>query len=90
MPIITITFKHQQAKPPKYTFGDRIAVKDNCAPKDWLTGEIVGLTLEQEVFQPCWWYSVKLAFPPGYTEEYQEDELVLATWLADKTQEANL
>lgn len=79
MSSITITFEYPQASPPKYKFGDKVAVKENCPPKNWLTGEVIGLTLLTEVFKPCWWYSIKLDFPPDYTEEHQEVELVLVT-----------
>lgn len=76
MPTIIIKFEHQQAETPKYTFGERLVVIDDCAPKDWLIGEVVGLTLETEFYSPRWWYSLKLNSPLGYTEEYQESELV--------------
>lgn len=82
MPAITITFEHQQAETPKYTFGDRLAVKDDCAPKDWLTGEVVGMVLETEIFSPCWWYSIKLDAPHGLTEEYLEDDVIRLTEIA--------
>lgn len=76
MPTITITFDYPQACVPKYKFGDRVAVKENCHPKHWLTGEVIGLTLEQEVFKPRWSYTVVLNASVGYTEEYSESELV--------------
>lgn len=76
MPTITITFDYPQACVPKYKFGDRIAVKENCHPMHWLTGEVIGLTLETEIFKPCWSYNIKLDLPVGYTEEHTESELV--------------
>lgn len=86
MPTITITFEHPQASLPKYKFGDRLAVKGDNPATGWLVGEIVGMALETEVFQPRWWYSIKLDFPPGYTEEYQEDELIPATEIPGQQQ----
>ncbi len=81
MPTITITFEHQQAEVPKYTFGDHLLVIANCAPQDWLIGEVVGMTLETEIYSPRWWYSLKLNSPLGY-EEYAQDELVPTTQIA--------
>lgn len=82
MPTITITFEHQQAETPKYTFGERVVVTDECAPKNWLTGEIVGLTLETEIYSPRWWYSIKLDALQGLTEEYLEDDVIPAIEIA--------
>lgn len=79
MPSITITFDYPKAEVPKYKFGDRIVVKENCHPQHWLTGEVIGLTLEQEVFKPHWSYTVVLDASVGYTEEYSESELVPET-----------
>lgn len=79
MSFITITFEYPQACVPKYKFGDRIAVKDNCAFKHWLTGEVVGMTLETEIYKPCWSYTIKLDLPVGYTEEHTESELISET-----------
>lgn len=76
MTVITITFDYPQASIPKYKFGERIAVKENCTPKCWLTGEVVGMTLLTEIFKPCWSYTIKLNLPVGYTEEHTESELV--------------
>lgn len=76
MTTITITFEYPQACVPKYKFGDRIAIIDNCASKYWLSGEVVGMTLLTEIYKPCWSYIVKLDFTPSYTEEYSESELV--------------
>lgn len=82
MPTITITFDHPQASLPKYKFGDYVAVKDDCPPKTWLTGEVVGLMLETESYSPRWWCSIKLGAPHGLTEEYLEDDLIPATEIA--------
>lgn len=76
MPMITISFNYPDAPLPKYKFGDRVALSDECAPCNWLTGKIVGLTLDEN-YQPCWYYSLKLDVPSGLTEEYQGDDLVL-------------
>ena len=72
---IEITFDHPSAPLPRYKFGDRMAVNEECAPINWLTGKIVGLTLD-ETYQPIWQFSIKLDSPSGLTEEYQADELV--------------
>lgn len=82
MSTITITFDHPQADIPKYKFSDRIAVKDDCSPKTWLTGEVIGMVLEAESYSPRWWYSIKLDAPHGLTEEYLEDDLIAATEIA--------
>ena len=82
MPSITITFEHQQAESPKYTFGDRLAITDDCAPKNWLVGEVIGLILEPEIYSPRWWYSIKLDTPHGLTEEYLENDVIPATEIA--------
>lgn len=84
MPTITITFDHPQAPIPKYKFGERIAVKDDYHPQNWLTGEVVGLTLETEIFSPRWWYSVRYDLPVGYTEDHAEDELVPETEIVEQ------
>lgn len=78
MPLITITFEHNDASAPKYKFGDRIAVTENCQPKDWLLGEVIGLCLESG-YESRWWYAVKLASPIDYTEEYLGEDLVPQT-----------
>lgn len=75
MPLITITFNYPDTPLPQFKFGDAIAVIDECQPKDWLTGKVVGLILE-ETDKPRWWYSVKLDSPLGLTEEYLADNLV--------------
>ncbi len=79
MPTITITFDYPKAEVPKYKFGDRIAIIDDNSPKHWLSGEVVGMTLETQIYKPCWSYSVMLDLPVGYTEEYEESELVPET-----------
>lgn len=78
MPIITIVFEHNDACAPKYKFGDHVAVTDNCQPKDWLIGEVIGLYLESG-YESRWWYAVKLDCPLGLTEEYCVEDLVPAT-----------
>ncbi len=75
MPLITITFNYPHAPLPKFKFGDRVALSDDCPPCDWLTGKVVGLTLD-ESYDPTWYYSVKLDAPSGLTEEYLECALV--------------
>lgn len=35
---IVITFDYPEAKLPRYKFGDRVAVTEECAPINWLTG----------------------------------------------------
>lgn len=77
MPLITISFDYPDAPLPQFKFGDAIAVTDKCAPKDWLTGKVVGLILEEETCKPRWWYAIKLNNPQGFTEEYLGDDLVL-------------
>jgi len=79
MPTINITFDHPQASVPKYKFSDHLAVKDDNSPREWLVGEVVGLTLETESYLPRWWYSIKLDVPHGLTEEYLEDDVIPAT-----------
>jgi len=77
--MITISFEHPEVKAPQYKFGDKVAVKDDCPPKNWLTGEVVGMVLETESYSPRWWYSIKLDAPHGLTEEYLEDDVTAAT-----------
>lgn len=92
MHTITIAFTYPKAEPPKYKFGDRVAVIDQCQPEAWATGKIVGLCLEEYKFSTTsWCYICKLDFPGGFTEEYSVDELVFeselptlqAKWEAD-------
>lgn len=45
MPKIVLTFNYTEAPLPSYKFGDRVAVTDECAPTNWLTGKVIGLTL---------------------------------------------
>ncbi len=76
MPMITISFNYPSAPLPRYKFGARVAVTSDCPPCEWLTGKVVGLTLNENQ-QPYWWYySVKLDAPSGLTEEYGGDSLV--------------
>lgn len=75
MPLIVLTFNYPSAPLPQYKFGDRVALIDKCSPDGWLTGKVVGLTLDEN-YQPYWYYSVKLDAPSGLTEEYSGDELV--------------
>lgn len=77
--MITLTFNYPSAPLPKFKFTDRVAVSEECAPTNWLTGKVVGLTLDDEAYQPIWYYSIKLDAPSGLTEEYQADDLVLET-----------
>lgn len=75
MPKIVLTFNYPEVPLPRYKFGDRVAVTDECAPTNWLTGKVIGLTLD-ETNQPIWYFSVRLDAPSGLTEEYSGDELV--------------
>lgn len=75
MSLITITFDYPHAPLPQFKFGDRVALSDDCPPCEWLTGKVVGLTID-ESYEPHWYYSVKLDTPSGLTEEYLEDDLV--------------
>ena len=76
MNTITIEFSHPDALSPKYKFGDSVAVTNDCQPEAWAIGKVVGLNLE-EILGTRWLYTVKLDSPLGYTEEYEEDKLVL-------------
>ncbi len=82
MPKIVVTFNHPEAPLPSYKFGDRVAVTEECAPTNWLTGKVVGLTLD-ETYQPIWYFSVRLDAPSGLTEEYLADDLVLEEQISD-------
>ena len=82
MPKIVLTFNYPSAPLPRYKFGDRVAVTDECAPANWLTGKIIGLTLD-ETYQPIWYFSVRLDAPSGLTEEYSGDDLVLEKEIPD-------
>lgn len=103
MPTIVLTFNYPEAPRPSYKFGDRVAVSNECAPTNWLTGKIIGLTLD-ETYQPNWYYSVRLDAPSGLTQEYSGDDLVLekeipdlqaeweaneVTWLKESRQKAD-
>lgn len=81
MNIITITFAHQLAKSPKYTFGDRVSITSNCQPKEWATGKITGLRLD-DYSASIWNYTVDLDSPQGYCEECSEEDLVAENELA--------
>lgn len=77
MNTITITFIHAEAIPPKYKFGDRVAIAGDCQPEAWATGKVVGLHLDEYKFSPTTWsYVCKLDKPLGYTEDYEENDLV--------------
>ena len=82
MPKIVLRFNYPEAPLPSYKFGDRVAVTEECAPTNWLTGKIIGLTLD-ETYQPIWYFSVKLDAPSGLTEEYSGDDLVLEKEIPD-------
>lgn len=82
MPKIVLTFNYPEAPLPRYKFGDRVAVTEECAPTNWLTGKVVGLTLD-ETDRPIWYFSVKLDAPSGLTEEYSGDCLVLEKEIPD-------
>jgi hypothetical protein len=75
-------YNYPEAPLPSYKFGDRVAVSEECAPTNWLTGKIVGLTLD-ETYQPIWYFSVRLDAPSGLTEEYLGDDLVLEKEIPD-------
>lgn len=83
MPMITLTFNYPHAPLPRFKFGDRVAVTEECAPTNWLTGKVVGLTLDDEAYEPIWYYSLKLDAPSGLTEEYQADDLVAEKQIPD-------
>lgn len=74
MNTINIAFTHPLAKPPKYTFGQQVAIKSNCNPKKWVTGTITGLRLDDYSIN-TWNYTVVFHYPQGFCEEFIEDEL---------------
>lgn len=78
MPLITITFDHPDAAQPRFSLMQRVAITDDCAPKHWRVGLVIGITF-QDTYHPGWWYSIKLDEPYGYTEEYLESDLVVET-----------
>jgi len=81
MNTIKIEFTHE-VKQPKYTFGDRVAVRGDCQPSLWATGKVVGLLLE-EVLVPQWFYAVQLDLPSGFVDEHPDDDLVPESWIPD-------
>lgn len=76
MNIINITFTHPFAKPPKYIFGEQVAMRSNCNPKKWATGKITGLRLDYDSVN-TWNYTVVFDYPQGFCEEFTEDELAV-------------
>jgi hypothetical protein len=72
---LKITFTHPYAQPPKYTFGLRVALISNCNPKEWVTGKITGLRLD-EYPANAWNYTVLFDYPQGFCEDFMEDDLV--------------
>jgi hypothetical protein len=75
MNTINITFTHDCAKPPRYTFGEQVAIKSNCNPKKWVTGKVNGLRLDG-FSTNTWNYTVIFDYPQGFCEEFSEDDLV--------------
>lgn len=75
MNVITIRFTHPSVQPPKYTFGEQIAIKSNCKPQKWATGTITGLRLDDDSTN-SWNYTVLFDYPQGFCEEFTDDELV--------------
>ncbi|KAB8333840.1 hypothetical protein SD80_011295 [Scytonema tolypothrichoides VB-61278] len=74
MNTITITFTHNQALSPKYTFEQRVAIKSNCNPQEWATGKVTGLRID-DYSGSTWNYTVVLDSPQGYCEELVEEDL---------------
>lgn len=83
---ITIKFNHPEAELPKYTFGSRVAITSYCQPKEWATGKITGLRLD-EYSASTWNYTVNLDYPQGYCEEWAEEDLVAENELPARQQE---
>jgi hypothetical protein len=81
MNTINIKFTHPYAKPPKYTFGEQVAIKSNCKPQKWATGTITGLRLDGDSTN-SWNYTVVFDYPQGFCEEFIEDELSAVNELA--------
>jgi hypothetical protein len=71
---INITFTHPFAKPPKYIFGQKIAIKSNCDRKKWAKGQITGLRLDYNS-PNTWNYTVVFDYPQGFCEEFTEEDL---------------
>jgi hypothetical protein len=86
MKSITIKFNHPKAEPPKYTFGLRVAITSSCQPKQWATGRITGLRLDDRSVNH-WNYTVDLDSPQGYCEEYSQEDLVAENELLVRQQE---
>jgi hypothetical protein len=76
MNTINIAFTHPLAKPPKYTFGEQVAIKSNCKPQKWATGTITGLRIDDYSIN-TWNYTVVFDYPQGFCEEFTDDELVV-------------
>ena len=74
MNTINIAFIHEEAKPPKYTFGSHVAIKSNCKPQEWATGKVTGLRLD-DFSANTWNYTVVFDYPQGFCEEFIEDDL---------------
>jgi hypothetical protein len=74
MTTINIAFTHPFAKAPKYTFGEQVAIKSNCNPKQWATGQVTGLRLDYDS-NDSWNYTVVLDYPQGFCEEFIEEDL---------------
>jgi hypothetical protein len=81
MNIINIKFTHPCAQPPKYTFGEQVAMRSNCKPQKWATGTITGLRLD-DYSANTWNYTVVFDYPQGFCEEFIENDLVTKNQLA--------
>jgi hypothetical protein len=75
MNVITIRFTHAHAQQPKYTFGSRVAIKNTCDSREWATGIVTGLQLD-DYLNGTWNYTVVFDCPQGYCEELAESELI--------------
>ncbi len=75
MNVITIRFTHPFAQQPKYTFGSRVAIKNNGDCQERATGIVTGLQLDN-YSNNTWNYTVVLDYPQGYCEELAEEELI--------------
>jgi hypothetical protein len=76
MSIITIRFTHFSAQQPKYTFGEQVAIKSNCDRKQWATGQVTGLRLD-DYSTNNWNYTVIFDYPQGFCEEFIEEDLAV-------------
>jgi hypothetical protein len=74
MNAINIVFTHPSVQPPKYTFGEYVAIKSNCNPKKWAMGTITGLRIDDDSTNP-WNYTVVFDYPQGFCEEFIEEDL---------------